>query len=178
MPRRPSVFASHATAFTGEPSAAAPAPVATISPFSQYHAAVNQIHFGWLDQFVTEYERATGGVVRHGVLNFIFQSWMRESTISKHAITPSVAASTSALVTPGPIKSFLRQRQFHLRRVAQSFCRSESPHLRRTPYHPTNSQNRLVNVEHTHHRLAGHADFLPITRAPRDKRCDSIATCT
>jgi hypothetical protein len=35
----------------------------------------------------------------------IFQSWMRESTISKQAITPSVAASTSATLTPGPFRS-------------------------------------------------------------------------
>jgi hypothetical protein len=32
---------------------------------------------------------------------------MRESTISKHAITPSVAASTSATLTPGPLSVFL-----------------------------------------------------------------------
>ncbi|MNF30899.1 hypothetical protein D3C84_116490 [compost metagenome] len=32
---------------------------------------------------------------------------MRESTISKQAITPSVARSTSATVTPGPARSCL-----------------------------------------------------------------------
>jgi hypothetical protein len=32
-PNAPSVFASHATHVTGDPSAAAPAPVLTISPF-------------------------------------------------------------------------------------------------------------------------------------------------
>ena len=31
---------------------------------------------------------------------------MRESTISKQVITPSVAASTSATPTPGPFKVF------------------------------------------------------------------------
>jgi len=35
---------------------------------------------------------------------------MRESTISKQAITPSVAASTSAAVTPGPCRSFLSRK--------------------------------------------------------------------
>ncbi|EWS65145.1 hypothetical protein Y695_01602 [Hydrogenophaga sp. T4] len=38
----------------------------------------------------------------------IFQSRMRESTISKQGMTKSVAASTSALVTPGPMRSFFR----------------------------------------------------------------------
>jgi hypothetical protein len=38
----------------------------------------------------------------------IFQSRMRESTISKQGITQSVAASTSARVTPGPIRSLLQ----------------------------------------------------------------------
>ena len=40
----------------------------------------------------------------------IFQSRMRESTISKHGITHSVAASTSALLMPGPIRSFFRMK--------------------------------------------------------------------
>ncbi len=35
----------------------------------------------------------------------IFQSRMRESTTSKHGITYSVAATTSASVTPGPTRS-------------------------------------------------------------------------
>ena len=37
----------------------------------------------------------------------IFQSWMRESTISKQGITKAVARSTSAAVTPGPCRSLL-----------------------------------------------------------------------
>ncbi|MNP44986.1 hypothetical protein D3C76_1388740 [compost metagenome] len=37
----------------------------------------------------------------------IFQSWMRESTISKQGITHSVASSTSCSVTPGPSRSRL-----------------------------------------------------------------------
>ena len=40
----------------------------------------------------------------------IFQSLMRESTISKQGTTQSVARSTSAAVTPGPIRSFLRMK--------------------------------------------------------------------
>jgi hypothetical protein len=38
----------------------------------------------------------------------IFQSRTRESTISKHATTWSVAARTCASVTPGPIRSRAR----------------------------------------------------------------------
>ena len=35
---------------------------------------------------------------------------MRESTISKQAITPSVAASTSATLTPGPLSDRFRMK--------------------------------------------------------------------
>jgi hypothetical protein len=49
-----------------------------------------------------EGQHAAGGVVRHGVLDLDLPVLMRESTISKQGITPSVARSTSAAVTPGP----------------------------------------------------------------------------
>ena len=111
MPSAPSVLASHATAFTGEPSAAAPAPVAMTSPF--FSSTMPQV------------ARSTrrGSTARSPSTNtpqealsatvsaiWIFQSRMRESTISKHGITHSVAASTSALPMPGPMRSRLSRK--------------------------------------------------------------------
>jgi hypothetical protein len=54
-----------------------------------------------VDALCPEDEDAAGGVVGHGVLDRIFQSLMRESTISKQGATHSVAASTSSALTPG-----------------------------------------------------------------------------
>ena len=107
MPSRPSVLASQATALAGAPSAAAPAPVATISPFfsSTMPQVVRSSPRGSTSRSPST---KTPQLALSATVSWIliFQSLMRESTISKQAITPSVAASTSAALMPGPIRSF------------------------------------------------------------------------
>ena len=62
------MLASHATAFSGEPRAAAPDPVATISPFLlEHHAAGLEVKGQRTDGTIAQHEHAAGGVVRHGV---------------------------------------------------------------------------------------------------------------
>ncbi|MCY1179981.1 hypothetical protein D9M73_204070 [compost metagenome] len=111
MPKWPRVLASQATQLTGEPSAAAPAPVLICWPF--FSTTMPQVtrstwrgDTAWSPRMNRPQEALSATV--SWIL--IFQSWMRESTTSKQGITHSVAASTSALVTPGPIRSFLRMK--------------------------------------------------------------------
>ena len=109
MPSAPSVLASQATALTGEPCTEAPAVVLTISPFfsSTMPASARSIWRGLLRRppSVKTPQEALSATVSWIL---IFQSLMRESTISKQGITQSVARSTSAAVTPGPTRSRAR----------------------------------------------------------------------
>ena len=111
MPRRPSVLASQATALTGEPCTDAPQDVLMISPFfsSTMPASARSRSRGLLRRppSVSTPQEALSATVSWIL---IFQSLMRESTISKHGITQSVARSTSAAVTPGPSRSRARMK--------------------------------------------------------------------
>ena len=106
---RPGYSPARQHSLTGDPRAAAPAPVAMTSPF--FECTMPQ---------VTRSTRR-GSTARSPSMNrpqealsamvswiLIFQSLMRESTISKQGITHSVARRTAALVTPGPSRSCFR----------------------------------------------------------------------
>ena len=104
-------MANHATQISGDPSAAAPAPVEMISPFfsTTMPQVTKSTRRGSTASLPTvnspdEALSATVSWMR------IFHSAMRESTTSKQAITHSVAATTSAGVTPGPRRSRLSRK--------------------------------------------------------------------
>ncbi len=109
IPNSPSVFASQATQLTGEPNAAAPAPVAITSPF--FSCTIPQVTrstlsgLTWLSPSKNRPHDALSAMVS---CILIFQSLILESTISKHGMTHSVARNTSALVIPGPSRSRFR----------------------------------------------------------------------
>src|SRR3990167_6270364 len=72
MPKRPRVLASQATQLTGEPRAAAPAPVLQLAVLLHQHAAGDQVDLAWRHCRVAEHEQAAGGVVRYCVLDIDF----------------------------------------------------------------------------------------------------------
>ncbi|MQM40473.1 hypothetical protein KBTX_04533 [wastewater metagenome] len=88
MPKAPRVFASQATQFTGEPRAAAPAPVLTTSPFfsTTMPAVTRSTSRGStiLSPSTNSPQEALSATVSWIRMR---QSRMRESTISKHGMT-------------------------------------------------------------------------------------------
>ena len=101
------VLASQATALAGEPCTAAPTPVENSSPF--FSSTMPQVARSTLrGSTMRSPSTSTPQEALSATVSWIliFQSLMRLSTISKQAITPSVADRISAAVRPGPIRSF------------------------------------------------------------------------
>ena len=92
----------------------------------------------------------------------IFQSRMRESTISKHGMMHSVAASTSASVMFGPTRSLFRRKAISA--SARGAIRLPATGIA-APFGEVHAigqeaEVRLAHVQHVLHRLGGHADLL------------------
>ncbi len=102
-PNGASVFASHATACTGSPSAAAPAPVACISPFFDTTIPTSLgVHpsIGTTSRPRTmAADEARSEIVS---TSLILQSRIRLSTTSIAARAPPTASAASAAVRFGP----------------------------------------------------------------------------
>ena len=108
----------------------------------------------------------------------MFQLAMRESTISKHGAMCAVAASTSALVTPGPCKERLRisaisasargwimlSLMLHRAAIGNQHAIGEEAEV------------RLVYAEHVLHRALVTPIFLPMTRSPARLRRARMAS--
>ena len=155
------MLASQATALTGEPCTAAPVEVLMTSPFfsSTMPASARSSWRGLLrmpPSVSTPHEALSATV--SWIL--IFQSLMRESTISKQGITQSVARSTSAAVTPGPIRSRLSTNatSASARGAIMVSVRIGSPSLNTIPEVICPKSGWFC--EHVHHHLAGDADLL------------------
>lgn len=100
------VFASQATAASGSPSAAAPAPDAMTSPFLEKTIPTSRgskpsIGTTTLDNAIAPLLARSATVSA----SLIRQSTIRESTISSAATSPRVACSASAGVQSGPRRS-------------------------------------------------------------------------
>ena len=111
MPNCPSLLASHATEAAGLPHTSAVVPDDTSTPFCSRVMPVRRM------------STAPIGIIRPPSINraeeplsamvsgsLIFQSLMRESTISMEGVTHSVASYTSATVIPGPWRDLPRQK--------------------------------------------------------------------
>src|SRR5271170_5530694 len=102
-PRAPTVLASQARAFSGEPSTAPLAPVPASSPFwYRLHPASRRStadRVAGLLPSTTPPEEALSAMVSASP---IFQSLIRESISSSAGSTKPTAATASAIVTPGP----------------------------------------------------------------------------
>ena len=91
----------------------------------------------------------------------IFQSWMRESTISKHAFRQSVAASTCGGVSPGPWRSRLSTNA--ISPSARGWIKRPDRHRAAVVHQHLRGQVAeigLVDAERLLHDLARHADLL------------------
>src|SRR6202011_193368 len=106
IPNRPSALANQATQVTGEPSAAAPAPVHSRLPF--FSNTIPHVDRSTLLGSTARSPRTNMPAEALSATvscNLIRQSRILESTISKHGITKRVAYRTSALLIPGPVRS-------------------------------------------------------------------------
>ena len=98
-----SIFARHATEATGLPQTSAAAPLLINSPFFSRIIPVVRMSISFnLEKLLPHIIRAEEPLSAMVSGNFIFQSLMRESTISIDGIIKSVASYTSAIVIPGP----------------------------------------------------------------------------